>query len=189
MTVKKKIFIPLMDDLMFKYLFGYQDNIEFTEYLLELLLGYENGYLHNKIEITNSLKLDKDNYFERGLELDIGIKMIDDTIINLECYNTFGKIAKIKSLMYLSKLFSTQLEPGEKLNNVKRHLQINLVKDKYAENQNYLILSQNNKTYLNNLFEIRVINVEKNNEIEYNNNLSLTAKTSKARLYKALLVF
>ena len=143
MLVKEEMFVSLMDDIMFKYLFGYEKNVVFTEYLLELLFGYKEGHLHNKIKIKNSLKLDKDKLNEHGFELDIAVEMPDDNIINLECYT------------------SGQLKKGENLSNAHNHLQINLVKDNVTLSQEYLILSKDDKNiaFLKDLFEIRVINM------------------------------
>lgn len=157
---------------MFKYLFGYKKNILFTEYLLELLLGYEKNALHNKIEITNSLKLNKNNISERGYELDIAIKMPDENIINLECYSSFERISQIKSLLYISKLFSGQLKKGDNIIQAKSHIQINIVKGSNIPSKNYFILSQDNEhsKFLNDLFEIRIINVEKIGKKDYNEN-------------------
>ena len=42
MDTKNALYVSLLDDLMFKFLFGYQKNVRFTEYLLELLFNFEN---------------------------------------------------------------------------------------------------------------------------------------------------
>ena len=52
---QKLTYQPLIFDITFKYIFGYEINICFTEYLLEILLNKEPGYFKDKIKITNSL--------------------------------------------------------------------------------------------------------------------------------------
>lgn len=85
----KVIYKPLLNDIVFKYIFGYNKNIKYTEYLLELLFNMPLGSLKGNIEIINSLKLNKISFKERGFEVDIRIKINNDKYINLEAYTSF----------------------------------------------------------------------------------------------------
>ena len=67
----------LISDGVFKFLFGYDKNIRFTEYLLECLFDLDTGSLKDKVQISNSLVLEKEYYKEKGLELDIRIIIKD----------------------------------------------------------------------------------------------------------------
>ena len=49
----------LHNDLMFKEIFGTQKNVRFTEYLLELLKGYERYSLKGKVKVLNEVFLEK----------------------------------------------------------------------------------------------------------------------------------
>ena len=162
MNTKETQFISYMNDIMFKYLFGYDKNIRFTEYLLEVLLGKEKGSLHNKIEIVNSLKLDKISYESHGFELDISIKMEDKSYIILEAYTKFELAEKIKSLMYLAHSFSSQIKKGEKYTTAKRRSEINLVMlgKKEIDNEYELRDIEKLSKYVDNLFDLKVINIE-----------------------------
>ena len=52
MAVKIKIKdLSLMDDLLFKEAFAHPDNRKVLEDLLEVLLDYEEGFLHNKLKV------------------------------------------------------------------------------------------------------------------------------------------
>ena len=128
MNTKVKLYKPLLNDLVFKYIFGYNKNIKYTEYLLELLFNMSPGSLKGKVDIINSFKLEKTSYNERGLEVDIKVKMDNGNYLNLEAYTTFNMTSKLKSTMYLAHMFSTHLNMGEDINEAKPHLQINFVK-------------------------------------------------------------
>ena len=54
---KKSVYLSLIFDLTFKYIFGYEKNIRFTEYLLEILLKQEPGYFKGKLKIINSYNI------------------------------------------------------------------------------------------------------------------------------------
>ena len=53
----------LNGDLVFKEIFGTQKNVRFTEYLLELLKGYERYSLKGKVTVLNEVFLDKTKEF------------------------------------------------------------------------------------------------------------------------------
>ena len=50
--VEEEIFVPLIDDILFKEALAHQDNREFLEYFLETIFKLEKGYLHNKLVVT-----------------------------------------------------------------------------------------------------------------------------------------
>lgn len=171
----KVYFEPVLRDLCFKYLFGYQKNVKYTEYLLESLFDLNPGYLRNKIKIINSFTLEKINYQDRGLEADVIVEMPDGKIINLEAYTTFYTSSKIKSFMYLGHLFSSQLNMGENVSTVKPHMQINFVKGINIKSRKYVVLSEEEPRdlFIGNMFEIYVINVAEHEKISYNKNENL----------------
>lgn len=170
MHTKTYIYEPLLNDIVFKYIFGYNKNIKYTEYLLELLFNFKSGSLKDRVEILNSFKLDKTSYKERGFEIDVRIKMPDDSYINLEAYTSFNDTSRLKSLMYLSHMFSHHLYSGERRKNAKQHLQINLVKGPSIKSRNYTIISEEEPRdyFIKDYFYIRVINVDEYNNIRYN---------------------
>lgn len=157
MNTEVKIYKTLLNDLVFKYIFGYSKNIYYTEYLLELLFNMEIGTLKGKIEIINSFKLEKSSYNERGFEVDIKVKMDDGEVLNLEAYTTFDMISKLKSTMYLGHMFATQLDAGDKISKVKPHLQINFVKGLNIKSKIFTIISEDDSReyFVGDYFKIR----------------------------------
>lgn len=96
--------------------------------------------------------------------------MPDDSYIDLEAYTSFDDIAKLKSLMYLSHMFSHHLESGNKIKNAKQHLQINFIKSSNIKSRNYTIIFEDEPKdyFIKDYFYIRVINVDDYHNIRYN---------------------
>ncbi len=103
----------LHGDLVFKEIFGTQKNVRFTEYLLELLKGYERGFLRGKVTVLNEVFLEKTKLKDKGITSDVLAK-IGDEVINLEMYMSFEEDDLEKSLVYLTRIYGTRLEIGEK---------------------------------------------------------------------------
>ncbi|HIQ93935.1 TPA: Rpn family recombination-promoting nuclease/putative transposase [Candidatus Ventrenecus stercoripullorum] len=114
----------LNGDLVFKEVFGTQKNVRFTEYLLELLKGYEKHSLKGKVTVLNEVFLDKTKLNDKGITSDVLAKS-GDKVIDLEMYTTFEKDDFEKSLTYLTRIYGTRLEIGEKYQNQPKVTQYN----------------------------------------------------------------
>lgn len=80
--------MPLLNDVMFKFIFGYNRNIKFTEYLLECLFDIPTGSLKNKLHVINSFKYDKSHFIDRLFEKDILVLLDDGRKVILEAYTS-----------------------------------------------------------------------------------------------------
>ena len=114
----------LHGDLIFKEIFGTQKNVRFTEYLLELLKGYEKHSLKGKVTVLNEVFLDKTKLNDKGITSDVLAKS-EDEVIDLEMYTTFEEDDFEKSLTYLTRIYGTRLEIGEKYQNQPKVTQYN----------------------------------------------------------------
>ena len=103
----------LHGDLIFKEIFGTQKNVRFTEYLLELLKGYEKHSLKGKVTLLNEVFLEKTKLNDKGMTSDV-LARTEDEVIDLEMYTTFEDDDFEKSLTYLARIYGTRLEIGEK---------------------------------------------------------------------------
>lgn len=181
-------YVPLIDDLMFKYIFSYRANIKYLEYLLENLFNYEPGFLKDKLEVIRGFNFEKTKYDERGYEADIVVKMPEGIVINIEAYTAFYTTSKLKSFMYQGNLFSTQLKIGEGFDKVKPHLQINFVKGKDLVSRRYTVLASDgsNEKFIDDLFQIDVINIDQdvNNYYTINEKLAKMFKLMSATTYE-----
>ncbi len=175
---QKLTYQPLIFDITFKYIFGYEINICFTEYLLEILLNKEPGYFKDKIKITNSFSLDKKSIYEKGKELDVNIIMPDKSVVNLEAYSSYFTLnSKRKSFMYESASYSMQLKAGDKINdiNVKKIKQFNFVRGFHLSYQEYGLVGLNEPydEFIPDEFRLVVFNIDEYQVINYNNDIRL----------------
>ena len=114
----------LNGDLVFKEIFGTQKNVRFTEYLLELLKGYERYSLKGKVTVLNEVFLDKTKLDDKGITSDV-LAESEGEVIDLEMYTTFEKDDFEKSLTYLTRIYGTRLEIGEEYRNQPKVTQYN----------------------------------------------------------------
>ena len=114
----------LNGDLVFKEIFGTQKNVRFTEYLLELLKGYEKNSLKGKVTVLNEVFLEKTKLNDKGMTSDV-LARTEDEVIDLEMYTTFENDDFEKSLTYLTRIYGTRLEIGEEYRNQPKVTQYN----------------------------------------------------------------
>ena len=135
-------FIPkIITDSVFKYLFGYEKNIQFTEYLLEYLFNKEKGYYHNKITVRNSVELNKNGLLKRTLVEDIKIIYDNKMIINIEPYTSFDKHSVTKSFLYANSDYCNQFDAGNDLKNPKLFIQYNIIKETRYKTGKYAMVN------------------------------------------------
>lgn len=128
MTKKRIEFIPLHEDLMFKHIFGREDNKEFTiDLISEILCLASDEFIG--AEITNSIKLDRKTVKNKGFEIDVVVKTTKGVTYNLEMQNTHNDNSVIKNSMYVMNLFATGLEKGKSYDEAKPVIQICIVSE------------------------------------------------------------
>ena len=163
----------VLNDLVFFEMFGRNERISFTEYLVELLLHREIGSLKGKIVLKSDKKLKRTKITDKGYTCDILIYIPEENLtINIETYTTFTEESLNKSLSYVNRLFGTQLNRGEKYKNMKRCIQINIVENvevslvKKMRFSNYFA---HEEKILSKVEEIEFINLDFLDEVGYNN--------------------
>ena len=174
--VQEVLFYPLYNDIMAKHIFGYQGRVKFLSHFLEDFFDLDSGTLKD-IEILNSVKLDKYNIHDKGLELDILVKFSDGSMLNLEFYSKYGRIAEIKSFVYITHYFRKDLRSGDEYDKVKKMTQINIVKENRMHKTSelvseYLVINKNdvNDKMLPDLFQIYIFDLDMKCERCYNKN-------------------
>ncbi|MBE6154057.1 MAG: Rpn family recombination-promoting nuclease/putative transposase [Firmicutes bacterium] len=179
MTQEQVLFYPLYNDIMAKHIFGYQGRAKFLSYFLEDFFDLENGSL-SELDILNSLVLDKYNIHDKGLELDVLVKLINGDMINLEFYSKYGRIAEIKSFVYITNYFRKELKAGDEYDSIKKISQINIVKNNKLHKtkelkSEYLVINKEEPSdqILPDLFQIYIFDLDTNNDESYNKNIRL----------------
>lgn len=163
----------IFNKINFKYLFGNQKNIRFTEYLLEALLNKDPGYYHNKITILNSFSKQEDCY--ENIDMDIRINLDNKEVIILSVYNKFSNLARIRSLMYLAFSLATHLNKCTDIRKVKKHTQFNIIRGSVFRHQEFGLLNKDKlkDSFISNILTIHLINIDKYGSKNYRGNKKL----------------
>ena len=161
----------LNGDLVFKEIFGTQKNVRFTEYLLELLKGYKKHSLKGKVTVLNEVFLDKTKLNDKGITSDVLAKSGDE-VINLEMYTTFENDDFEKSLTYLTRIYGTRLEIGEKYRNQPKVTQYNFCVSSHVSGINefetdFLFMDRKTTNIISDKIEGYIYRLDKLDDVVY----------------------
>ena len=161
----------LNGNLVFKEIFGTQKNVRFTEYLLELLKGYKKHSLKGKVTVLNEVFLDKTKLNDKGITSDVLAKSGDE-VINLEMYTTFEDDDFEKSLTYLTRIYGTRLEIGEKYQNQPKVTQYNFCMSSHVSGINefetdFLFMDRITSNIITNKIEGYIYRLDKLDDVVY----------------------
>ena len=142
--MQTKIFKNLTDDICFKHLFK-------EERFLSDFLNSFFDYIGVKkkvvgLKVTTEMEMHGTKRNKKVFYGDLMAYLDTDEIVSLEMYKTFHEREFKKSLSYLARAFSDQLEQGEDYMLAKKVISINLMEENYHLN-NFQIL--NNYGFVN----------------------------------------
>ena len=123
MVNKNLINITPRSDVIFKNIFGKEENKNILESFLESVLG-------KKVEVATVLKskeLDINDVNDKLGILDVQAILTDGTIVNIEMQKAEYKFYHKRVLFYLSKLISGQIHKSEEYTKIKDVIQINIL--------------------------------------------------------------
>ena len=164
----------LHGDLIFKEIFGTQKNVRFTEYLLELLKGYEKHSLKGKVTVLNEVFLEKTKLNDKGMTSDV-LARTEDEVIDLEMYTTFEDDDFEKSLTYLTRIYGTRLEIGEKYRNQPKVTQYNFCVSSHVSGINefetdFLFMDRKTTNIISDKIEGYIYRLDKLDDVVYDDN-------------------
>ncbi len=164
MVTKEVENISLMDDGLFKFIFGTNKNIRFLEDFLESYFNYPQGYLKNKIKVKYEVALPKDNYKQKNIMGDV---VVESTtfVINIEVYQYLNRISLDKSDVYIMRLYLSQYSIGSEYGKGKPVIQINIFKKISDEFKGKI----EDKSSITGNFKIIYIKLDKIEEMKYTN--------------------
>ena len=166
----------LMNDLLFKETFASPDNRRQLEFLLEQLLEYPKGYLHNKLEVEYESPLEKNHLTQKSARGDIVVEFEDSTV-NIEAYRVFDHQSVDKSLYYVMRIEANKLEVGEQYYELGKTIQINFVENSKLDLgeeviENFYITGEHNPDIKlgKERFCVKVVQIDKARELGYTKN-------------------
>lgn len=148
--------IPLIFDLMFKKIFGNENDKEPIKYLLKQILNIEA----KDVKILNNEVIEKP-YKDKKIAVDLVVELIDGTKIVVEANTEVGQQIKDRNLFYMCRMISRNLKPKMHYNEFRKHIQINFDRDGYHEKpiMKYYMMDKDTKVLLSDKLEIVRIDV------------------------------
>ena len=174
---ESEIFVPLSCDLMFKKVFGDNENIERLEALLSLYLDIPIEVLHGNVTIVNNEKrLKQQDEKRQEVDLLANIELINGRErINIEVNKNYNKKLVIdRNVSYAAGIFSSSLNSSQDYSELVPLIQINFdVFDLYTDNKivDVYKLRNNHKHILTEKFQIHHVNIEKCKRIWYDKSI------------------
>ena len=135
--VQTKLFKNLTDDICFKYIFSKE--IILKDFLNSFFLYIGKKERVVSVKSNTEMELFGRKYKHKVFYGDILVFTNAESILSIEMYNHFGREEFNKSVSYLTRIFSSQLERGENYQKVKKTIGINLMKGNYNLNNFYLV--------------------------------------------------
>ncbi len=171
-VLKKGEIIPLKYDFVFTSIFNDKNNMDIIEGFISSYLGIEVEKIRGKIKILGK-DLPIDNKKEASNKVDLVLEY-ENKIINIEISNEMTKGIVERNIAYISKIHGRNVKYRMRdYNKIKNSLQINLdnnsikflIGEKFIDK--YYLMNEEGKK-LTEKIEIDYINMEKSNEISYN---------------------
>lgn len=158
----------VLEDVIFKEVFGRVSRKKYSLYLLETLTKKKCSI--TDLDVWRDMTLEKISFDDKEFQADV-VMTYQNVIYNIEPYTFFGKKGLIKSESYNSRLLSTELDRGEDYDKVRKVIQFIIV-EKVDIKLNKEIVTKNlfsqNNIPLSDLQEINVIRLDKLEELNYN---------------------
>lgn len=148
----------LINDIVFKYIFGYSKNIMYTEYLLETYFNLEAGTLHNKVQILEDFSFDKDKWDKDAFRTDIKILINRDHYFGLKSYTDYNEECVYKSILLANDISPYIGEHLEKLGANVTYYQLLFINGDF-ESGTLGLFNKNKEPYIKDYFMIKVTNL------------------------------
>lgn len=117
--MKTKMIISLTDDICFKYIFSKEEILkDFLNSFFEFMGKKEKVV---SIKSNTEAELFGSKYKHKVFYGDILVYTNTGSILSIEMYNKFQKEEFNKSISYLTRIFSSQLERGEEYQRVRKN--------------------------------------------------------------------
>ena len=141
MIIETPIPTSLANDLLFKEVLTHPDNRDKLIYFLATLTNLSEEYLKDNLKkvLYENIFL-KTRIKDKAYRGDVVIELTN-LKINLECYSIFDKASFIKSLSYVLRIYSTDMERGDKeYSKIDKVIGINFIDNvnyKFMEDKDY----------------------------------------------------
>ena len=183
MLKEKEEFISLKFDLLFKKVFGSEEDLIPIKKLLKEVLGI----VPKDVKILNSELVGRP-YKDRDVRVDLVVELEDGTKINVEVNTDVTQTLIERNVYYMCRNMSMDLAPKRILGKINRHIQINLdYSGKHEKSiERYALYEEETHRKLTDMIEIIRIDIPYFKEACYNKDVGeLDSKTKFLGLFGA----
>ena len=148
--IEKKL-IPLKFDLMFKKVFGDNNDKRPLKQLLKCILDIDP----KEIIILNP-EIIGTNYYDKRTTVDLIVKLEDGTKIGIEMNTNVNKYLIDRNIFYMFKIMSKDMKKGNLYSGLNKHIQINIDCEGYHKKpiMKYKLIEENTREILTDKIEI-----------------------------------
>lgn len=155
----------LLNDILFKLVFGGKGSEPVLRALLNALLGLSGGQKIVELKILTP-NLTREHLLDKGAILDVKAQDATGRYYNVEVQMSSKPAYKERALYYLARLFGSQLEPGQGYTKLAKTIGISLVDFNLFREQEDLhsvfkMVDPTHQTLLTDVFELHFIELPK----------------------------
>ncbi len=129
--------LKVKNDFIFQRIFGRKENKDILLSLLNAILQLDADNRLEDIEILENTKLEKDRIEDKQGILDVRAKTMTGEQVNIEIQLVNQYNMDKRTLFYWSKMYTSQLNAGQRFNDLKKTITINIVDFNFIELDNY----------------------------------------------------
>ena len=170
--MQTKEFYSLTDDVCFKYLF--RNSVYLEDFLNSLFAYLKENKKVLATKITTNKEMLASSRKKKVFYGDIMAYLDSDEIASIEIYKAFKEKNLSKSLSYVARTYSDQLQRGKDYNNIKKVIGINIIDNNYYFKDHNLLSDYNfvnrinNKVLDKNFISLIILRLDIVRKIEYN---------------------
>ena len=154
--------ITLTNDYAFKRLLGSEENKPLLQDFLECILDLTPQQVIG-LEFMDK-ELTKEEFSDKTGILDVKLKLIDGTIIDIEIQASWNASFVKRTLFYWAKMYTADFKAGESYDKLHRCIAINIIADRFKLNDaihsEYLLQEKTAHTILTDVLEIHFLDLQ-----------------------------
>lgn len=160
--MEDEIRITLTNDYAFKRFLGSKDNKPILQDLLECILDIPSKDIVN-LELLDK-ELSKEDIHDKTGILDVKLKLIDGTIIDIEIQTSWNASFVKRTLFYWAKLYTSDFKSGQSYDKLHKCITINIIADGFrlhnALHSEYLLQERQAHTLLTDVLAIHFLDLQ-----------------------------
>ena len=160
--MEEELQITLTNDYAFKRLLGSEENKPLLQDFLECILDLTPQQVLD-LEFMDK-ELTKEEFSDKTGILDVKLKLIDGTVIDIEIQASWNASFVKRTLFYWAKMYTSDFKAGESYDKLHRCIAINIIADGFKLNDaihsEYLLQEKTAHTILTDVLEVHFLDLQ-----------------------------